>query len=99
MLQSFRAVLADRGRARARSFLRRVRPKGRCADDKGEFMLGNRQYCYPPSIADYRSRYLLAGAGMASTRSDFAFALSNASSSTENDRVEPATNPFASEKV
>ena len=45
-----------------------------CADYKGEFMLGNRQYCYPLTITDYRSRYLLACEGMASTRSDFAFA-------------------------
>src|SRR5690348_3060161 len=46
-----------------------------CADYKGEFMLANRQYCYPLTITDYRSRYLLACEGMASTRSDFAFAL------------------------
>ena len=32
-----------------------------CADDKGEFLLGNRQYCYPLTITDYRSRFLLAG--------------------------------------
>jgi putative transposase len=31
-----------------------------CADYKGEFLLGNRQYCYPLTITDYRSRYLLA---------------------------------------
>jgi len=29
------------------------------ADFKGEFMLGNRKYCYPLTITDYRSRYLL----------------------------------------
>jgi hypothetical protein len=46
-----------------------------CADYKGEFMLGNRQYCYPLTITDYRSRYLLACEGMASTGSDFAFAV------------------------
>ncbi|MEM8703457.1 MAG: IS481 family transposase [Pseudomonadota bacterium] len=44
-----------------------------CADYKGEFKLGNRQYCYPLTITDYRSRYLLACEGMSSTRSDFAF--------------------------
>lgn len=44
-----------------------------CADFKGEFMLGNKQYCYPLTITDYRSRYLLAGDGLSSTRSDFAF--------------------------
>jgi transposase InsO family protein len=44
-----------------------------CADFKGEFMLGNRQYCYPLTITDYRSRYLIACDGLSSTRSDFAF--------------------------
>ena len=38
-------------------------------------MLGNRQYCYPLTVTDYRSRYLLACEGLASTRSDFAFAV------------------------
>ena len=46
-----------------------------CADFKGEFMLGNKQYCYPLTITDYRSRYLLACEGLASTRSDFAFSV------------------------
>ena len=46
-----------------------------CADYKGEFMLGNKQYCYPLTITDYRSRYLLACEGLTSTRSDFAFAV------------------------
>lgn len=31
-----------------------------CADFKGEFRLGNRKYCYPLTITDYRSRYLLS---------------------------------------
>jgi putative transposase len=43
-----------------------------CADYKGEFRLGNKQYCYPLTITDYRSRYLLTCEGVASTRSDFA---------------------------
>jgi putative transposase len=46
-----------------------------CADDKGEFMLGNKHYCYPLTISDYRTRYLLACEGVTSTRSDFAFAV------------------------
>jgi transposase InsO family protein len=41
-----------------------------CADFKGEFMLG-----YPLTITDYRSRYLLACEGLASVRSEFAFAV------------------------
>lgn len=30
-----------------------------CADFKGEFRLGNSRYCYPLTVTDYRSRYLL----------------------------------------
>jgi len=44
-----------------------------CADYKGEFKLGNKSYCYPLTISDYRTRYLLACEGVTSTRSDFAF--------------------------
>ena len=40
-----------------------------CADYKGEFLLGNKQYCYPLTISDYRSRYLMACEAMTSTRS------------------------------
>jgi transposase InsO family protein len=46
-----------------------------CADYKGEFKLGNRQYCYPLTITDYSSRYLLACEGLTSTKSDFAFSV------------------------
>jgi len=46
-----------------------------CADYKGEFQLGNKQYCYPLTISDYRSRYLLACEGLDSTKSDFAFSV------------------------
>jgi putative transposase len=31
-----------------------------CADYKGEFRLGNRRYCYPLTVTDFASRYLLA---------------------------------------
>ena len=44
-----------------------------CADYKGEFLLGNQQYCYPLTITDYRSRYLLACESLESTRSALAF--------------------------
>lgn len=44
-----------------------------CADYKGEFMLGNRQYCYPLTITDHASRYLLACEALMSTNADFAF--------------------------
>ncbi|MCB9091184.1 MAG: transposase [Halobacteriovoraceae bacterium] len=43
-----------------------------CADYKGEFMLGNKQYCYPLTITDYASRYLITCESLSSTREDFA---------------------------
>jgi putative transposase len=46
-----------------------------CADYKGEFMLGNKRYCYPLTITDYHSRFLLACEGLESTKSPFAFAV------------------------
>jgi transposase InsO family protein len=30
-----------------------------CADFKGEFKLGDGRYCYPLTVTDYASRYLL----------------------------------------
>jgi putative transposase len=44
-----------------------------CADYKGEFMLGNRQYCYPLTITDFASRYLLACEALSTTQVTFAF--------------------------
>jgi hypothetical protein len=41
----------------------------------GEFMLGNKQYCYPLPITDYRCRHLLTCEDLASTRTDFAFSV------------------------
>lgn len=35
-----------------------------CIDYKGEFRLGNREYCYPITITDHFSRFLLACEGM-----------------------------------
>lgn len=44
-----------------------------CADYKGEFMLGDKRYCYPLTITDYASRFLLCTEALSSTREDFAF--------------------------
>ena len=44
-----------------------------CADFKGEFRLGNRQYCYPLTVTDQASRYLLLCEALESTREDTAF--------------------------
>jgi putative transposase len=46
-----------------------------CCDYKGEFMLGNKQYCYPLTITDSHSRYLLACEGQESTKEAGAFAV------------------------
>jgi len=43
-----------------------------CADYKGEFMLGNRKYCYPLTVTDYRSRYLIACDGLETTKEEYA---------------------------
>ncbi len=46
-----------------------------CADYKGEFMLANKQYCYPLTITDSCSRYLLACEGLESTKEIHAFSI------------------------
>ena len=46
-----------------------------CADYKGEFLLGNRKYCYPLTITDYSSRYLLASEALETTREKYAFGI------------------------
>jgi transposase InsO family protein len=43
-----------------------------CADFKGEFRLGNRQYCYPLTVTDHASRFLLLCEALESTREDTA---------------------------
>ena len=79
------AVLDRNGLVNAREGRKRFKAKGTplshvtnpnqlwCADYKGEFMLGNRQYCYPLTITDYASRYLISCEALASTRENFAF--------------------------
>jgi putative transposase len=44
-----------------------------CADYKGEFMLGNRRYCYPLTVTDFASRYLLTCEALGTTQERFAF--------------------------
>ena len=45
----------------------------RCTDYKGEFLLGNRQYCYPLTVTDHASRFLLTCEALSSPREDYAF--------------------------
>jgi putative transposase len=44
-----------------------------CADYKGEFMLADRRYCYPLTITDAASRYLLSCEALSSTKGKYAF--------------------------
>lgn len=44
-----------------------------CADYKGEFLLRNKQYCYPLTITDFSSRYLLACERLQTTKEQYAF--------------------------
>jgi putative transposase len=43
-----------------------------CADFKGEFMLQDRRYCYPLTITDHATRYLLACEALETTKETFA---------------------------
>ena len=63
-----------RGRARGTTLSRPTEPNALwCADYKGEFMLGNRRYCYPLTITDFASRYLLTCEALSTTQEQFAF--------------------------
>jgi len=44
-----------------------------CTDYKGEFRLGNNSYCYPLTVTDHASRYLLLCEALQSTREELAF--------------------------
>src|SRR6185503_4027853 len=44
-----------------------------CADYKGEFRLGNQRYCYPLTVTDHASRYLLLCEAMESNAENTAF--------------------------
>jgi putative transposase len=45
-----------------------------CADYKGEFMLADRRYCYPLTITDFASRYLLSCEALETTKGVYAWA-------------------------
>jgi transposase InsO family protein len=44
-----------------------------CADYKGEFQLANRAYCYPLTVTDQASRFILLCEALDSVREDLAF--------------------------
>lgn len=43
-----------------------------CADYKGEFMLADRRYCYPLTITDFATRYLITCDALATTQTVYA---------------------------
>jgi putative transposase len=50
------------------------RPNGAwCTDYRGEFLLGNHQYCYPLTVTDHASQFLLACDALSSTKEAYAF--------------------------
>jgi putative transposase len=75
--------LVDRGARRARfkaqgTALEQPRAPNDlwCADYKGEFMLTDRRYCYPLTVTDAASRYLLCCDALEATKEDLAFSAS-----------------------
>lgn len=46
-----------------------------CVDYKGEFMLADRRYCYPLTITDFVSRYLMCCEALEGTREIYAFSV------------------------
>src|SRR5208282_2386872 len=44
-----------------------------CTDYKGEFMMGNKKYCYPLTVTDFTTRFLIGCEGLESTREQYAF--------------------------
>jgi putative transposase len=72
--------LVSRGRARRRfkaqgtALSSPTRPNDLwCADYKGEFMLADKRYCYPLTITDFASRYLICCDALATTKAQYAF--------------------------
>jgi putative transposase len=71
--------LVTRGRkprykAQGTTLSKPVRPNDLwCADYKGEFMLADKRYCYPLTISDFASRYLLSCEALSTTKEIYAF--------------------------
>jgi putative transposase len=102
-----RAALLDRHGLVRRRHRRRYKAEGTplsrplqpndlwCADFKGEFMLADHRYCYPLTITDFASRYLLACEALSSTRESTAFTVFERASKdlggkwASNDAVQP----------
>jgi putative transposase len=84
-ISTVHAVLDRHGLVRHRRRARRAKITGTtlsepltpnalwCADYKGEFLLANRRYCYPLTITDFASRYLIACEAPSTTKERYAF--------------------------
>jgi len=46
-----------------------------CADYKGQFMLGSKQYCYPLTITDQATRFIIACEALENTKEKYAFTI------------------------
>ena len=46
-----------------------------CADYKGHFMLADQRYCYPLTITDFASRYLISCEALSTTKAMYAFSV------------------------
>ena len=77
VLQRFGLVKRHRRRRGADAAIALSRPAEPnalwCADYKGEFMLRNRRYCYPLTMSDFATRYLLVCEALPTTQASFAF--------------------------
>jgi putative transposase len=83
-ISTVHAVL-DRNGLVTRRRKRRYKPEGTalspaqqpnelwCADYKGEFMLADKRYCYPLTVTDFASRYLISCDALSSTKERYAF--------------------------
>ena len=83
-ISTVHAVL-DRNGLVTRRRQRRYKPEGTalspaqqpnelwCADYKGEFMLADKRYCYPLTVTDFASRYLISCDALSSTKERYAF--------------------------
>ena len=65
-----------RTRAQGTALSRPVAPNDLwCADYKGEFMLADRRYCYPLTITDFATRYLITCDALTTTKEMYAFSV------------------------
>jgi putative transposase len=61
-----------------------------CVDYKGEFMLADKRYCYPLTITDSASRYLICCDALANTQAKPAFTVFERAFKRPDTRFSPA---------